>query len=558
MATPMSAEGLVQLDELRRQLDEARHTLEAIQSDSVDAVVVNGPSGPQIFTLESPDYPFRTFVEGMQEGALTLDRDGTIRYANAFFAALIGRPMGEVLGVPFSLFVLPSHHSTCARLIEQGCVATSKETLRLDGPGGSIPVQVTLSPLWYGAVATCCAVVFDLREREQAERASAAREAAEEANAAKDRFLAVLGHELRSPLNTVLGWAQILAGRSDLDAGVRKAVRAIERNARAQAQLISELLDVSRIIAGKLHLEFEVVDLKAVVLSAVAACKLTVRKGIDIRANFTEDNLSGGSLSDGDCCVLGDATRLQQVVTNLLDNAVKFTEGDGTIEIRVEQADRHIALTVADTGSGIPAHQINSIFHSFHQSVGSRRKGGLGLGLSISKQLVEAHGGQIRVASPGPGLGATFTVHLPRVNGPVPSAEEVHSVESRLTDRCILVIDDDADVLELMRYALEHRGARVDTVQSAAAALSKLGDHHYDVLVSDVGLPDQDGLALMQEIRARGHLGPSLRAVALTGYASEADARLCKAAGFELHLVKPIGPWEVTRAITRLLEGPAP
>jgi CheY-like chemotaxis protein len=334
---------------------------------------------------------------------------------------------------------------------------------------------------------------------------------------------------------------------------VRKAVTAIERNARAQAQLISELLDVSRIIAGKLHLEFEVVDIKAVVLSAVEACKLTVRKGIDIRANFSDDKLG-----EGDACVLGDATRLQQVVTNLLENAVKFTEGDGTIEIRVEQADRHIALTVTDTGSGIPAHQLDNIFHSFSQSLGSRRKGGLGLGLSISKQLVEAHGGQIRVASPGPGLGATFTVDLPRVNGPVPSAKEVHSIESRLNDRSILVIDDDADLLELMRHALEHRGARVDTVQTAAAALSKLRDQSYDVLVSDLGLPDQDGLALMQEARARGHLGPSLRAVALTGYASEADARLCKAAGFELHLVKPIGPWEVARAITRLLEGPSP
>ena len=544
----MLPEGLGQLDELRRQLDEAKHTLEAIQSDSVDAVVVNGPNGPQIFTLESPDYPFRTFVEAMQEGALTLGRDGTIRYANTFFASLLGRPLGDVLGKALSSFVLPSHHSRCARLVEQGCMSTTKETLHLDGPGGSVPVQVTLSPLYYGAAASCCAVVFDLREREQAERASAAREAAEEANAAKDRFLAVLGHELRSPLNTVLGWAQILAGRSDLDAGAHKAAKAIERNARAQTQLISELLDVSRIIAGKLHLEFDIVDIKAVVLSAVTACKLTVRKGIEITERLT----------DGDAYVLGDPTRLQQVVTNLLDNAVKFTEADGRVEIQVEHADRHVALTVSDTGSGIPAHQIDNIFHLFQQSVGSRRKGGLGLGLSISKQLVEAHGGQIRVASPGPGLGATFTVHLPRVNGPVPSTEEVHSIESRLSNRRILVVDDDADLLELMRYALEHRGARVDTVQSAAAALNNLSDHSYDVLVSDLGLPEQDGLALMQEVRARGHLAASLRAVALTGYASEAHARQCTAAGFELHLVKPISPWEVARAITRLLEGPAP
>ena len=181
--------------------------------------------------------------------------------------------------------------------------------------------------------------------------------------------------------------------------------------------------------------------------------------------------------------------------------------------------------------------------------------------MSITKQLVEAHGGQIQVVSPGAGFGSTFTVRLPRVNGPLPSAEEVHELETRLANRRILVIDDDADILELMRFALEQRGAYVETVQSAAAALEKLSNGRYDVLVSDLGMPDQDGLALLAEIRAHAQLGrqlgQSLRAVALTGYASESDARQCAAAGFELHLVKPISPHELARSITRLLERPA-
>lgn len=538
----------VEVEDLRRRLEEALHTLDAIQNGSVDAVVVNGPKGPQIFSLESPDHPFRTFVEGMREGALTLGQDGTILYANAFFAELVGRPVGEVTGASFESFVASGQRASVGAIVEQGILNTVKHTLRLDAAGGSVPVQITLSPLVRGEFSTCCAVVIDLREREQAERARAAREAAEEANAAKDRFLAVLGHELRSPLNTVLGWAQILASRADLDPTVQKAVKTIERNARAQAQLISDLLDVSRIIAGKLHFELQVVDLKAIVANAVAACKLTLDKQIDILHDSSE----------ADAHVLGDTTRLQQVVTNLLNNAVKFTERHGSIEVRIERAQRHVQLTVKDTGVGIPSDQIDSIFELFQQSALGQRKGGLGLGLSISKQLVEAHGGQIRVESPGVGMGSTFTVRLPCVTAGLPTPEEDLVLESQLENRRILVIDDDADILELMRYALEHRGARVCTVQSASAALERLAQESYDVLVSDLGLPEKDGLTLMRELRAQEHLSRSLKTVALTGYASEADAQQCKDAGFELHLVKPISPWELARAITRLLEQPAP
>jgi len=534
------------IEDLTQRLEEATHTLEAIQSGSVDAVVVNGPHGPQIYTLESPDQPFRTLVEGIQEGALTLSNDGTILYANSFFGSLLGRPLHDIIGRALSSLVVAGDHGRCAQLIEQGLAMPVKQSLRLEAPSGSIPVQLTLSPLSGGESPTCCAVVFDLREREQAERARTERKAAQEANAAKDRFLAILGHEMRSPLNTVLGWAQILSHRTDLDPGVSKAVKTIERNARAQAQLISELLDVSRIVSGKLHLEFEVVDLRGVVAAAVAAAKLTLDKSVEIRDTSCAH----------DAYVIGDATRLQQIMTNLLGNAVKFTDGGGSVEVRLSQAERHLQIIVADTGSGIAPDQIETIFGLFQQAPLSQRKGGLGLGLSITKQLVEAHGGQIDVASPGPGRGATFTVRLPRVNGPLPTAEEEKVVESQLADRSILVIDDDADILELMRYALEHRGAHVDTVQSAAAALERLDARRYDVLVSDLGLPDQDGVALLHEVRARGHLGRSLRAVALTGYASEADVHSCASAGFELHLVKPISPWDLARAITRLLEQP--
>jgi PAS domain S-box-containing protein len=537
----------VEVEDLRRRLDEALQKLDALQNGRLSAGVTSGPQAPRSLSLASPDHPFRTFVEGMREGALILGQDGTIRYANAFFAELVGSPVDEVIGADFESFVSGSQRSFVAAMVAQGLDGAVKHTLRLDTPTGSVPVRTTLSPLAQGHLPTCCAVVVDLCEREQTERARAAREAAEEANAAKDRFLAVLGHELRSPLNTVLGWAQILGSRTDLDPTVTKAVKTIERNARAQAQLISDLLDVSRIIAGKLHFEFEVVDLKTIVSNAVAACKLTLEKPVNILHATCE----------ADAYVLGDTTRLQQIVTNLLNNAVKFTERDGSVEVQLERAERYVQLSVKDTGVGIPSDQVENIFGLFHQSASSQRKGGLGLGLSISKQLVEAHGGQIRVASPGLGKGSTFTVRLPRVTTTVPSPEEDLMLESQLENRRILVIDDDADILELMRYALENRGAHVDAVQSAPAALERLEQNTYDVLVSDLGLPEKDGLTLMRELRAHRHLVQNLRTVALTGYASEADARLCKEAGFELHLVKPISPWEVAREITRLLEQPA-
>jgi PAS domain S-box-containing protein len=544
-ATADAADREALISELRHRLDEATRTLEAIQSGSVDAVVVNGPNGPQIFSLEGPDHPFRTFVESMQEGALTLSRDGTILYANGFFAAMCGRAVHELLGTELASLVVPDERAACAALIAHGLAAPFKQALRLESPDGGLPVQFTSSPLTTGESATCCAVVFDLREREQAERARLGRQAAEEANAAKDRFLAVLGHEMRTPLNTVLGWAQILGRRSNLEPDALKAIKTIERNAQAQAQLIADLLDISRIVNGKLELQFETVDLGAVVSSTVEASKLRLDKELAIRH----------SVALGETFVRGDATRLAQVMTNLLGNAVKFTES-GWIDVQLVQDDQYAQLSVTDTGIGLAADQMEGIFELFQQAPSSRHTGGLGIGLSVTKQLVEAHGGQIWVSSRGLGKGSTFVVRLPRIKGAPPLVEEDDGAGLQLTDRSILVIDDDADLLELVRHELEHRGARVDAVQTAAAALDRLCGHNYDVLLSDLGLPDQDGLELLRAARERGRSGAKLRAVALTGYGTEADARSCASAGFELHLVKPITPRDLATAIIQLLERP--
>lgn len=535
-------------EELQSQLSQAKQTLEAIREGSVDALVVEGPAGPAIYTLEGPDEPFRTFVEGMQEGAITLSRDGVLRYANTFFAELVGCAPSEVIGHPLIEFVAPEFRYTCRSLIEQGLSRPIKGNLQLLRGNENISVQLTLSPLNRREAPTCCGVVFDLREREQADAANAAREAAEQANAAKDRFLAVLSHELRSPLNAVLGWAQILGRNTSLEESSRRAVQAIERNARVQAQLIADLLDISRIVMHKLHLEMEVADFKAIVESAVQAARLAANangKALVIDSHVT----------DAEVHIYGDPARLQQVITNLLNNAMNFTENGGRIDVALELEGDAAMLTVKDTGVGIAPAQLEHIFDAFHQAADdlNHRKGGLGLGLAIARQIAEAHGGSIRAASAGLGSGSTFTLRLGPVMTPSFTQQGASATQAGELSRVqVLLVDDESDTLDVTRYLLEGAGATVETADSAAAALEVIQRGRFDVLVSDIGLPMQDGFALMREVRARGFAAEALPAIALTGYASSSDARRSSAAGFQMHLAKPVDAQALVHAIKTL------
>ena len=523
--------------------EEVRETLEAISSGNVDAVVVDGPHGPQVFHLEGPDQPFRTFVERMQEGVLTLGADGTILYANTYFMHLLGLALTDVIGSPLARFVPSRYHSTLAAFVRDGLATTVKGAFRLESQAGDIPVQMTLSPLLGGSQPTVCVVVFDLREREQVEEAHAARVAAEEANKAKDQFLAVLSHELRSPLNTILGWAQILLGDPSLGEGGRRAVQTIERNARTQAGLIADLLDISRIIAGKLNLEMSHVELTALTESSLSAARpLFVEKGIELRQRIMED-----------ADVYGDPTRLQQILTNLLNNALKFTEPGGVIDVALTEDDSWIVLTVADTGIGMTQELLSRVFEIFQQGGNpQRRNGGLGLGLAIAKQLAEAHGGTLSAASDGEGRGSVFTLHLPRARKSIRVSPTNFQPRGELEGLHALLVDDDRDNLDLTRYMLESAGCLVSTAESAETALAALEKGDFGLVVSDIGLPDQDGLELMREIRARGYGSDRLPAIALTGYAGLHDARLVTAAGYQRHLAKPVDIPGLLRAAAEL------
>lgn len=511
--------------------DDARATLDAIAAGHVDAVVVHGPHGPQVFHLEGPDQPFRTLVERMQEGAVTLSADGVILYANQHLAHLLAYPIEEVIGEPLARFVPSRYHATLAALISEGVKAPVKGQLRLQARQDAISVQLTLSPLVGGASSACCGVVFDLRERERAEAAHAALVAAEQASLAKDQFLAVLSHELRSPLNAMLGWAQILLNDQQLGESARRAAQTIERNARTQAQLIGDLLDISRIIAGKLNLEMSHVELHTLTEAALSTARpLVAQRRLQLRSELSEE-----------ADVYGDPTRLQQIVTNLLNNAIKFTDDGGSIDVSLKRESGAAVLRVSDTGVGMGQELLARVFDVFQQGgPAQRRKGGLGLGLAIAKQLAEAHGGSLHAESEGEGKGSTFTLRLPVVAKSARAPAAAFEPHGELHDVQVLAVDDEPDSLELVRYLLEKAGARVTTAPSAEDALKALQRERFDLMVSDIGLQDQDGLQLMREVRARGHGPERLPAIALTGYAGRHDAQLVSAAGYQRHLTKPV------------------
>jgi signal transduction histidine kinase len=403
----------------------------------------------------------------------------------------------------------------------------------------------------------CVQINHKLRSREQElEAANArlaelyeaeqrARAAAEEANHSKDAFLAMVTHELRSPLNAILGWTRVLRTKKLEAEAQQHALETIEASARTQAHLIEDLLDTARIASGKMRIESKPVDLIEVIHAALEV----VRPAAEAR------HIELVSTADAhDHLITGDPDRLQQIIWNLLSNAIKFTPEGGRVEIRLERADPYARITVTDTGRGIAPEFLPHVFERFSQQAGSggnSRRGGLGLGLSLTKQLVELHGGTIAATSPGLQQGATFTVKLP-LRAVRPKAK---SPKSRvLADVRVLVVDDDNDARELVRLALTHHGAAVTPTASAAEALAILGkEERFDVLVSDIGMPEINGYDLMRQVRAspRAEIA-RLPAVALTAFGRSTDRIRALAAGFQMHVPKPVEPEELILVIATL------
>ncbi len=530
--------------------------------------------------LRQSEERFRLLVEGVQEYAIfMLDVNGMVASWNAGAQRIKGYEAREILGRHFSVFYPAEARGTGwpQHELEQAAAHGSfvDEGWRVRKDGSSLWARVTLTALRdrAGKLLGFAKLTQDLTERKRAEAATAdshlrekileaersARMAAQRATRIKDEFLATLSHELRTPLSAIMGWTQVLkrAGDNASPADVARAVEVIERNARAQVQLINDLLDMSGILSGKIRLDLQQVCLQDVVEAAIdSAMPAANNKHIRIKR----------VLDPRPSTVTADSGRLQQVVWNLLSNAIKFTPKDGQVQVVLQRVNSHIELSVSDTGVGIPANFLPHVFDRFAQLDGStsRSHGGLGLGLAISKQLVELHGGTVRAASPGEGRGATFFVELPLSMVPVqPGAPREHPAASeaqeerfnwpRLEGVNVCVIDDEHDSRELLRRVLEERGARVARFDSAEQALAWLERTKPSLIISDIGMPSMDGYQFMKAVRSKESPRDQTPALALTAFARSEDRKKALLAGYHAHLAKPFDVGELVLLVTRLV-----
>jgi signal transduction histidine kinase/ActR/RegA family two-component response regulator len=411
-------------------------------------------------------------------------------------------------------------------------------------------------------------IMQDVTERKQAEaererllgNEQAARQTAEEANRMKDEFLAVLSHELRSPLNAIVGYTNLMRGGRHRPEETPRMLEIILRNARTQQQLIEDMLDVSRVITGKMVLNLGPVEPEMIIQRALDTVRpAAAAKQITLDATF--DPAVG--------VIGGDADRLQQAVWNLLSNAVKFTPTGGRVTVRRARVDHYAEIAVSDTGKGVNPEYLPHVFDRFSQEDYSttRRYGGLGLGLSIVRHITELHGGTAHAASDGEGRGATFTIRLPLTAGQMaqPQTKTSHETagfkpreaESELDGARVLVVDDDADTRQLLKQIMENHGAAVTTAASAAEALEVIGAAPPDALVADIGMPDEDGYSLMRKIRELPpDRGGGVPALALTAYARPEDRARAMTAGFQHYVTKPVEPDELAAVVAKLTGRP--
>jgi PAS domain S-box-containing protein len=511
-------------------------------------------------------------VASSDDAIISKDLNGVVQSWNESAERIFGYTAAEMVGRPIAILVpadRPNEEPEILQRLRRGDRVDHFQTVRVRKDGRRIDVSVTISPVkdTTGRIVGASKVARDITqfkrvmaERQQLlESEQAARREAERVNRVKDEFLATLGHELRTPLNAILGWAQILRTGADDPKELAEGLETIERNARAQNQLIEELLDMSRIVSGKMRLDVQRVDLPQVIGDVVQATRPAANaKGI--RLSQLCDPKAGP--------VTGDPARLQQVVWNLVANAVKFTPRGGSVQVFLQRVSSHLEITVSDTGQGIKPEFLPHLFQRFNQADGSttRHHGGLGLGLAIARHLVELHGGTIRATSPGEGAGATFTVTLPitvvfddRSDDDVPHPTAAQAQPSAppyrvdLAGLKVLVVDDEPDARALVRRVLESNHARVYIAESAADGFDLLRSERPDLLLSDIGMPGEDGYSLIARVRQLApDEGGNTPAVALTAFARSEDRRRALIAGFQMHLPKPVEPAELLAAVASI------
>jgi PAS domain S-box-containing protein len=504
--------------------------------------------------LEEARNRLAAIVESSDDAIIGKDLNGIILAWNVGAERIFGYTAEEIVGRSVTVLIPPerlAEETSILDRLKRGERVDHFETVRLRKDGTPVDISLTVSPIKdsQGRVVGASKISRDITERKRLdeerahllENEQAARQMADHANRLKDEFLATLSHELRTPLNAILGWATLLRSgklrREELEHGYE----VIERNARNQAQLIEDLLDMSRIMSGKIHLELGRLELAPIIEAAIEA----VTPAADAKGIVLEHQFDPGAGT-----VKGDPTRIQQVVWNLLANGIKFTPRGGRVTVKLEGRGSQVEIQVSDTGMGIKPEFLPHLFERFRQADSSttRQYGGLGLGLGIVRDLVEAHGGTVSAESGGEGLGSTFKVRLPASVEPLrykkerhwqgsPQHEPVTSLSVSLNGVKVLLVDDEQDTLDLLKRILEEYEAEVVTAGSAVEAMRLLKLSRPHVLVSDIGMPIEDGYSLLGKVRS---IAPELPAIALTAYAGKEDRSRSIKSGFQAHLTKPV------------------
>lgn len=522
----------------------------------------------------------RLLIEGVEDySILMLDSQGRVVSWNSGAERLTGYKEREILGRDLSVFFTPEEIEVGAprRGLEVAAAEgrCEEEGWRLRKDGSRYLASVITTALWHepGRLRGFAKVTRDITRRKEAEeererllsQEKAAREEAESVGRLKDEFLATISHELRTPLTSILGWARLGAGGSVPDHQTRQAMEVIAENASAQARLIDEILDMSRIITGQLQLDTQPVEIESVFKAVVDVIRPS--------AELKRVAVNAAADAKGQI-VLGDANRLRQAIWNLLSNAVKFSNEGGRVDARLARAGSQIEITVDDTGVGIDPQFLPHIFERFRQADGAitREHGGLGLGLSIARHIVEMHGGDISASSPGKDQGATFKIRLPLTltasvsqppvaerrraapDGAQKNGRRATEERQRLDGLRILVVEDNPDTLETLRLIFNERGAEVITAASVSEAMDALEWRRPDALVSDVAMPDQDGYELIRHVRERGaEHGGGIPAIAITAGASAEHRVRALSSGFQMHIAKPVDPEEMIAVVASLV-----
>lgn len=528
-----------ELEAVRRQLAEANATLDAIRTGQVDAVLVAQGDGHEVYTLESADLPYREFIEQMDEGALSLDQSQTILYSNRYFAELVEVPRSEIVGQLFPAWLAPDSRRLFEVVISSGQVRQVAVTL-ISSSGNTVPVRLGIVPQGARGNRQTIAVISDQSIAERLQHEIEARDVAEAESSAKDRFLAVLGHELRNPIAALASSVDLLRhGTVDVD-GSRRLYAGMSRQLFQLQSLLDDLLDLSRVVHGKISLNRTSISVAEVLAnSREAVASLVESKRHQLVMNDVTEGL----------CIFADRTRIEQVLVNLLSNAARYTPDGGCISVSAKSSGEWVVVEVADSGIGIDSTGREAIFEPFVQ-LGEAGTGGLGIGLTLVKQLVELHDGAIEAESPGPDQGTTFRLRLPPSEAPpVSTAAPNSAMQAGLwTDSPILVVDDNAEAAELMTMLLETMGCKVATAYSGNEALLYVRGQLPGLIFLDLGLPDLSGYEVAKQLKAEH---PHIHVIALTGFShAEANAKV-KEAGFDAHLIKPLRMIELQQVLSR-------